>query len=159
MLCDTLGLIRALMVVPADAQDRAGGPLLMDRLRAAVKRLKVVWGDTHFDTALAHGWVGWGWVGVAVRKAAGQVGFVVQPRGWVVERTSAWLGRSRRLSKEYERTTASSEAFIEVAMTHIMAWRLRRSPSSRAVKTNAAGNLTELVTRTHISLCSANTPH
>jgi putative transposase len=123
---DTLGLIWALAVVSADTQDRAGGPPLMDRLRAAVKRLKVVWGDSHFDTALTHAWVKWGWVGVVVKKLAGQVGFVVQPKRWVVERTFGWLGRSRRLSKEYERTTGSSEAFIKVAMIHLMARRLRR---------------------------------
>ena len=122
---DTLGLLWALVVVPADTQDRAGGIPLMDRLRAAVKRLKVVWGDAHFDTALAHGWVRWGWVGVVVRKLAGQRGFVVQPRRWIVERTFGWLGRSRRLSKEYERTPASSEAFIKVAMIHLMVRRLR----------------------------------
>ena len=115
-----------MMVVPADTQDRAGGPELMDRLRAAVKRLKVVWGDSHFDTALTRGWVMWGWVGVVVRKLAGQVGFVVQPKRWIVERTFGWLSRSRRLSKEYERTTASSEAFIKVAMIHLMVRRLRR---------------------------------
>ena len=123
---DTLGLIWALMVVPADTQDRVGGPPLMDRLRAAVKRLKVVWGDSHFDTALTHGWCRWGWVGIVVRKLVGQTGFVVQPKRWIVERTFGWLGRSRRLSKEYERTTASSEAFIKVAMIHLMIRRLQR---------------------------------
>lgn len=123
---DTLGLLWALMVTPADTQDRAGGPLLMDRLRAAVKRLKVVWGDTHFDAALRHGWVQWAWWGVVVTKLAGQVGFVVQPKRWIVERTFGWLGRSRRLSKEYERTTESSEAFVKVAMIHLMVRRLRR---------------------------------
>lgn len=126
MAVDTLGLVWALMVVPADVQDRAGGPVLMDRLRAAVKRLKVVWGDSHFDTALTYGWVMWGWAGVVVRKLAGQKGFVVQPKRWVVERTFGWLGRSRRLSKEYERTVGSSEAFVKVAMIHLMVRRLRR---------------------------------
>ena len=126
MAVDTLGLIWALMVVPADTQDRAGGPPLMDRLRAAVKRLKVVWGDTHFDTALRHGWVQWAWRGVVVRKLAGQAGFVVQPKRWIVGRTFGWLGRSRRLAREYERTTASSEAFVKVAMIHLMVRRLRR---------------------------------
>ena len=80
MAVDTLGLVWALMVVPADTQDRAGGVPLMDRLRAAVKRLKLVWGDSHFDTALTHGWIKWGWVGVVVKKLAGQTGFVVQDR-------------------------------------------------------------------------------
>jgi len=123
---DTLGLIWALMVVPADVQDRAGGPPLMDRLHEAVKRLKVVWGDSHFDAALTHAWIRWGWVGVVVRELAGQVGFVVQPKRWIVERTFGWLGRSRRLSREYERTIESSEAFIKVAMIHLMIRRLRR---------------------------------
>ena len=125
MAVDTLGLLWALMVVRADTQDRAGGPGLMDRLRAAVKRLKVVWGDSHFDTALTHGWIHWGWVGVVVKKLAGQVGFVVQPKRWIVERTFGWLNRWRRLSKDYERTPASSEAFIKVAMIHLMLRRLR----------------------------------
>jgi putative transposase len=122
---DTLGLVWALTVVPADTQDRVGGIPLMGRLRAAVKRLKVVWGDTHFEPALTHGWVRWGWVGVVVKKLVGQVGFVVQPKRWIVERTFGWLGRSRRLSKEYERTPESSEAFIKVAMIHLMVRRLR----------------------------------
>ena len=126
MAVDTLGLVWAVMVVPASTQDRAGGIPLVDRLRAAVKRVKVVWGDTHFDTALTHAWIKWGWVGVVVRKLVGQVGFVVQPKRWIVERTFGWLGRSRRLAKEYERTVASSEAFIKVAMIHLMVRRLAR---------------------------------
>jgi transposase len=115
----------ALVVAPASTQDRVGGIWLVERLRAAVKRIKVLWADAHFDTALSHAWVWWGWVGVVVRKLAGQVGFVVQPKRWLVERTFGWLNRSRRLSKDYERTIASSEAFIKVAMIHLMARRLR----------------------------------
>ena len=55
-----------------------------------------------------------------VRRAAGPRGFEVLPRRWVVERTFAWLGKYRRLSKDYERTCTSSEAFIYVAMTSNM---------------------------------------
>ena len=74
---DTLGLLWALMAVPASTQDRVGGIPLMGRLRAAVKRLEVVWGDTHFDTALAHGWVRW----PSPRKVDTEltVGLVVRP--------------------------------------------------------------------------------
>jgi putative transposase len=123
---DTLGLLWALMVAPASTQDRVGGIALVELLRSAVKRVEVLWGDSHLDTALTHAWVRWGWVGVVARKLVGQVGFVVQPKRWIVERTFGWLNRSRRLSKDYERTTESSEAFIKVAMIHLMARRLRR---------------------------------
>jgi putative transposase len=122
---DTLGLLWALMVVPADTQDRVGGIALVERLRAAVKRIKMLWGDTHFDTALKEAWFRWGWLGAVVTKLVGQVGFVVQPKRWIVERTFGWLNRSRRLSKDYERTIESSEAFIKVAMIHLMVRRLR----------------------------------
>ena len=53
-------------------------------------------------------------------------GFEVLPRRWVVERTFAWLGRYRRLSKDYEATCSSSEAFVKLAMAHLMARRLAR---------------------------------
>jgi transposase len=118
-------MIWALMVVPASTQDRAGGVPLIEKLRAAVKRIQVVWGDSHFDTALRHAWIHWGWVGVVTKKLAGQVGFVPQPKRWIVERTFRWLNRSRRLSKDYEPTTESSEAFVKVAMIHLMLRRLR----------------------------------
>ncbi len=125
MAVDTLGLIWALMVVPASTQDWTGGVPLIEKLRAAVKRVKVVWGDSHFEPALTHAQTSWGWVGVVVRKLAGQKGFVPQPKRWIVERTFGWLNRSRRLSKDYERTPESSEAFIKVAMIHLMLRRLR----------------------------------
>ena len=51
-------------------------------------------------------------------------GFVVLPHRWIVERTLAWLGKFRRLSKDYERTTANSEAWIGVAMINLMVRRL-----------------------------------
>lgn len=122
---DSLGLLWALMVVPASTQDRVGGIPLVEQLRSRVKRIKVMWGDSHFDTALTHAWVKWGWVGIVVRKLIGQVGFVVQPKRWIVERTFGWLNRSRRLAKDYERTVASSEAFIKIAMIHLMVRRLK----------------------------------
>jgi putative transposase len=54
-------------------------------------------------------------------------GFVVRPRRWVVERTFSWISQNRRMSKDYERLTATSEAFIYVAMTRVMVRRLARA--------------------------------
>jgi putative transposase len=54
-------------------------------------------------------------------------GFVVLPHRWIVERTFAWLGKYRRLSKDYEYLTASSETWIDVAMIHLMVRRLAKT--------------------------------
>lgn len=59
-----------------------------------------------------------------VAAQAGQVGFAVQPRGWVVERTFAWLGKFRRLSKAYERCPRSREGMISIAASHTRLNRL-----------------------------------
>jgi putative transposase len=77
-----------------------------------------------FPDALSEAWCRWGWIGVVVRKLVGQVGFVTQPKRWIVERTFGWLNRFRRLAKDYERTTESSEAFVKIAMIHLMIRRL-----------------------------------
>jgi putative transposase len=58
---DTPGLVWALLVVPAGVQDRVGGIAPVEKLRAAVKLIRMLWGDTHFDTALRHAWCRWGW--------------------------------------------------------------------------------------------------
>ncbi len=59
-----------------------------------------------------------------MEKLGDQVGFQVLPKRWIVERTFAWLNRQRRLSKDYERLPATSEAFIYVAMIRLMVKRL-----------------------------------
>jgi putative transposase len=65
-----------------------------------------------------------GWDLVVVRKPKEQVGFAVHPRRWVVERTFAWLSRCRRLSKHYEVYAETGEAFVYLAMIHLMLRRL-----------------------------------
>lgn len=114
------------MILPADVQDRVGGVALVQRLHGAVKYLQQLWVDSHFDTAIEYAWVHWGWLGEVVRHVRKQVGFVVLPKRWIVERTFGWLNRSRRLSKDYERTIASSEAFVKLAMIRLMIRRLRK---------------------------------
>ena len=62
-----------------------------------------------------------------VKKLAGQVGFVVLPKRWVVERFFAWIGRNRRLAKDFEATVASAEAFLYAASVMLLTRRLARS--------------------------------
>lgn len=121
---DTLGLIIALVVHPAHVQDRDGGKLLIQQLGTRFRRLQVIFADGGY----AGRFVGWaaGWyhrtVEIVKRTAAGQ--FVVLPKRWIVERTFSWLGRYRRLSKDYETLTSSSEAMILIAMINVMLHRL-----------------------------------
>ena len=65
-----------------------------------------------------------------VKRSDNVRGFVVQPKRWIVERTFGWLTRYRRLSKDYEYLTATSEAMIHVAMINLMVRRLARKPTS-----------------------------
>jgi len=64
----------------------------------------VQWAEQHLDITVE-----------VVQKLGDQVGFVVLPRRWGVERTSAWLGRYRRLSKDYEHHAVCSEAHVYIA--------------------------------------------
>ena len=65
-----------------------------------------------------------GWVLEVVKRSENMKGFVVLPRRWIVERTFAWLVKFRRLAKDYEEKPSSSEAWIRLAMIHIMVRRL-----------------------------------
>ncbi len=125
---DTLGLLLAVVVHSAALQDRAGAKLVLAALAAGgFPRLRLVWADGGYRGKL----VAWvrehcGWLLQIVKRNDDVKGFQVLPRRWVVERTFAWLGRYRRLSKDYEYLTASSEAMIYVAMIHLMLVRLAR---------------------------------
>jgi putative transposase len=66
----------------------------------------------------------WQWIWEVTLRSDDIKGFVVIPKRWVVERTFSWFDQSRRLSKDYEKTTLSSESFIHIAMIRIMLNRL-----------------------------------
>ena len=90
----------------------------------AVTRLETVWGDGRYHNRSLQRWLkrtGAAYQVQVVSRPAGAVGFVLLPRRWVVERTLAWLGRYRRLSKDYEYETAASEAWVKVsAISHTL---------------------------------------
>lgn len=91
--------------------------------------ISLVWADGGYAGKLIE-WVkaGCGWILEIVRKLEGQVGFQVLPKRWLVERTFAWLGHSRRLSKDYEELIENSEAMVQIAMIRLMLQRLCRTP-------------------------------
>ena len=124
-MVDTLGLLLAVVVHSAGIQDRDGARLVLATLLGRFPRLTRIWADSNYSGAFVD-WVRafGGWVLDIVRRPANQTGFVVLPRRWIVERTFAWLGRYRRLSKDYEALTDSSETMIRVAMIQLMLRRL-----------------------------------
>jgi putative transposase len=130
ILVDTLGLILLVCVHPANIQDRDGARLLLATLRERFGWLRCIWADGGYAGTLI------AWVrglrphrGTRLEIVQHQrklSHFAVLPKRWIVERTFAWLGRYRRLSKDYERTTSSSEAHVYLAMIRLMARRLAK---------------------------------
>jgi putative transposase len=128
VLVDTQGWVLAIMVMTAAIQDRDGAKLLLDKVKGLFPRLQKIWADGGYAGALIE-WVHTvcAWVLEIVKRsdeAKRAKGFEVVAWRWIVERTFGWLNRSRRLSKDYERLTESSEAFVYVSMIHLMTKRL-----------------------------------
>jgi putative transposase len=128
ILVDTMGLLLVVIVHAANIQDRDGAKLLFEKAKNRFPRLQLLWADGGYAGKL----VGWvksvcGWVLQIVKRSDKVKGFKLLPRRWVVERTFGWLGRNRRLSKDYEARTETSEAMIYWAMTRLMVRRLARA--------------------------------
>jgi|TARA_Y100000310_G_C20457640_1_gene703802 putative transposase len=130
IVVDTQGLLLAVAVHPADIQDRDGAKLVLQRLLGRFPRLELIWTDGGYAGKLVE-WAlhAGGWRLEVVPRPAEQHTFQVLPRRWVVERTFAWLGRQRRLSKDYEALSETTQAWIYTSMTGLMLRRLARSPT------------------------------
>jgi len=126
ILVDTNGLLLGVMVLPADLQDRSGGGLLCEKLAGKYPRLQLVWADSAYTGTFVEAAREWLQVHVEVVKRT-DPGFQVLPRRWVVERTFGWLGRYRRLNRDYEQLPECSEGLVYVAMVKLMLGRLARA--------------------------------
>ncbi len=105
---DTLGLLLAVLVTPADTGDRAAAQTLLARVTEAHHRLELVWGDGGYTGSLiAHCLTALALVLAIVKRSDDMRGFVVLPKRWIVERFFAHLMRTRRLVRDFERTTSS----------------------------------------------------
>ncbi|THF71063.1 IS5 family transposase [Deinococcus sp. Arct2-2] len=143
ILVDTLGLVMGVVVHPADIQDRSGAVLLFNSVRNLFPRMKHVWADAGYTGKLGkalkdalgwdleivkHPWSGnlttWGPVDRPPPPIHVPAGFVVLKRRWVVERTFAWFGKSRRMSRDFEALAETTENLVYEVMIRLMVRRL-----------------------------------
>lgn len=112
----------------ANVLEREGAEWLLTALGDKFPRLKLVWVDGGFsgEDFIQRIADKCGLTLEVVKRPDDAKGFVVLPRRWVVERTFAWLGNYRRLSKDYEYSVYSADATLYAAMTHLMLRRLAR---------------------------------
>ena len=130
VVVDTLGLPLVMQVHPANVQDRDGAPAVIAALQAAMPSVRKVWADGGYGGAkLAAALAGMPDAPdlEIVPKPERRQGFAVLPRRWIVERFFGWLGRCRRLSKDFERTIASALAWLQLAVIRILLRRLGRA--------------------------------
>ncbi|MGW2710949.1 IS5 family transposase [Streptomyces sp. NPDC001356] len=134
LLTDTLGLLLAVLVTPASVTDRDGARSLLPAAAGRFRRLARVWADGGYTGHLTD-WTSrhLGLVLDIVRRSEDVRGFQPLPRRWVVERSFAWFLRSRRLVRDYERRTDTSEAVIRWSMIALMNRRLAAQPHQCAV--------------------------
>jgi putative transposase len=124
-MVDTDGRGVMLQVHQASLQDRDGAIPLLRALRLLLPFIERVFADSAYAAERVANATSI--IIEIVHKHAGQIGFAVHPRRWVVERFFAWLGRNRRLAKDFEGTVASATAFLYAASVMLLTRRLARS--------------------------------
>ena len=127
IVVDSMGLLLAVLVTAANVDDAKAATALFGRLEGQpLGKVRRMFADTKYHNFALYEWVEdhAPWQLSIVRRPDGAEGWVKLPIRWTVERTFAWLGKCRRLSKDRERSVRSSEAFIKLAMIHLMLNRL-----------------------------------
>lgn len=126
---DVMGFVIAVVITSAAIDDGNAAPLVLDKIsQQEYHRLELIWADNKYHNYKLYDWLdrnrpGWR-IEIKSKPEDAPPGFVVIPQRWVVERTFAWMGRNRRLSKDYERTNSSSEATVWLANISRMLHRL-----------------------------------
>jgi putative transposase len=132
IVVDSMGLLLAVLVTAADVDDARAAKELFARLEGQpMSKVRTTYADSKYHNHDLYDWVAGNatWKVVVVRRPEGAKGWVKLPIRWTVERTFAWLGKCRRLSKDREKSVLSSEAFIKLAMIHLMLDRLEPKES------------------------------
>jgi len=124
IIVDTLGLLLMVLVHSASIQDGRGGFQTLQKLFDKIKhslhnhrwcRLKLIWADGAYAHIVEEVRKQFGWKLDIVRRSDKNKGFVILPHRWIVERTFGWLGRYRRLSRDFEHTVSASESVVYIA--------------------------------------------
>jgi putative transposase len=128
LLVDTLGLGLSVYVTPANTSDREGARRLLVGLKPRAPRLELIRADSAYSGDALASWchTAGAWRLEIIKRKPQSQGFVVRPWGWIVERTLGWLGRQRRLSKDYERKVQTSETLLKLAMIRLMVARVAK---------------------------------
>src|ERR1700680_1942210 len=127
IVVDSMGLLLAVLVTAADVDDAKAAAELFGRLEGQpMSRVERMFADSKYHNYALYRWVAEQarWELVIVSRPKGSEGWVKLPLRWTVERTFAWLGRCRRLSKDREKSVRSAETFIKLAMIQLMLHRL-----------------------------------
>ncbi|GAB2722777.1 IS5 family transposase [Kitasatospora kifunensis] len=133
VVVDTLGLLLAVMVTAADTGDRTAAQVLMAQVADAHHLLELIWADGGYTGGLIeYCFTALALVLMIVKRSDDMRGFVVLPKRWIVERFFAHLMRTRRLVRDFERSTSSAEAMVYWSMTLLMTRRLAQPRPSRA---------------------------
>jgi putative transposase len=130
-----MGFVIAVLITSANIDDGVAAVPLFEKVDPVkYPRLQIIWGDNKYHNHALEAWLKKhrpGWTLEVKSPPKGSKGFVVVPKRWVVERSFAWMGRNRRLSKDYERTTSSSEAMVKLANIALLLRRLAPTENTK----------------------------
>jgi putative transposase len=141
VVVDSMGLLLAVLVTSASTDDATAAVTLFSRLEGQpVSRVGRLFADSKYHNYDLYDWMEANarWELVIVRRPQGAKGWVMLPVRRTVERTFAWLGKCRRLSKDREKSVRSAEAFVKLAMIHLMLNRLRPKHADATFQYRAA---------------------